>query len=94
MLSRSSSSGPAAGDLARAFFTPPGATDAGHHDVAGAAGPDGWNVRVHDAIAATERTVAQIKMFCEDYMGLDPGGGYNADMVEAVRRQRAGKSRL
>ena len=50
-------------------------------------GSEGWHVRVHDAIAATARTVTGIGDFVRDYMGLEPGPGYGGDMVEAVRQR-------
>ena len=31
-----------------------------------------WHVRVHDAIAATERTVASIRDFCANHLGVLP----------------------
>jgi hypothetical protein len=50
----------------------------------------GWHVRVHDAIAATARTVTEIGDFARDSMGVEPGPGYDGDMVEAVLRQSSG----
>ena len=47
---------------------------------------------MHDAIAATVRTVTVIADFARDYMGLEPGPGYAGDMIEAVRRDDSGGS--
>lgn len=54
--------GRAEGELARKFLTARAATERGgvHDGHSTPTTEDGWHVRVHDAIAATERTVAQV----------------------------------